>query len=66
MLRANGAFTAVAVPAGRHEVPLVYGPLSVRLGLGISASTALGVLAAVIWLTAAARRMATAGVARRS
>jgi hypothetical protein len=35
--RANGLFRAVAVPAGRHVVEMVYAPKSVYLGAGLSA-----------------------------
>lgn len=34
--RANGAFRAVEVPAGRHEVAFTYRPLSLRVGAAIS------------------------------
>ncbi len=40
--RANGAFRAVEVPAGRHEVAFMYRPLSLRVGAAIS-GTALAV-----------------------
>jgi hypothetical protein len=47
VLRANLAFRAVAVPAGRHEVELRYRPRSLPLGLALSAiSMALAVLMA--------------------
>jgi hypothetical protein len=43
MLRANVAFRAVAVPAGAHEVSFRYEPGSVRLGLALSALSALAI-----------------------
>jgi hypothetical protein len=45
--RANVAFRAVAVPAGRHHVRLAYRPPAVALGLGLSAlgATMVAVLA---------------------
>lgn len=48
VLRANVAFRAVPVPAGRHEVVLLYRPASVFWGLGISLATLLA-CAAVFW-----------------
>jgi len=41
VLRANVAFRAVPVAAGRHEVMLLYRPASVFWGLGISLATLL-------------------------
>jgi hypothetical protein len=41
ILRANYAFRAVAVPAGRHRVDFVYRPLAFRVGLWISVLTLL-------------------------
>lgn len=49
VLRANVAFRAVSVPAGRHVVETVYRPLSVTLGLVTSLVSALA-LALVAWL----------------
>jgi hypothetical protein len=46
LLRANVAFRAVSVPAGSHRVELVYRPLSVRLGLLVSALALAAGLAA--------------------
>jgi hypothetical protein len=43
VLRANLAFRAVSVPAGRHRVEMRYLPRSVEIGLGLSAlSVVLG------------------------
>ncbi|MBI3244655.1 MAG: YfhO family protein [Chloroflexi bacterium] len=41
LLRANYLFRAVAVPAGQHEVVFEYAPLSVTLGLIVSAISIL-------------------------
>ncbi|MBI5361982.1 MAG: YfhO family protein, partial [Planctomycetes bacterium] len=41
LLRAEGAFTAVAVPEGEHRVELVYAPASFRIGLWIALVSAL-------------------------
>lgn len=46
LYRANVAFTAVPVPAGRHRVELAYRPASVRWGLAASALS-LALLAAL-------------------
>ena len=45
VLRANVAFRAVQVPAGRHRVEFVYRPTSLLLGLWVSAAALLGGLA---------------------
>jgi hypothetical protein len=54
LYRANVAFTAVPVPAGRHRVELDYRPASVRWGLAISGISlvllaALGAAAGFGW-----------------
>jgi hypothetical protein len=46
LLRANVAFRAVAVPAGRHLVESSYRPRAVSLGLAVSAASAALALAA--------------------
>jgi hypothetical protein len=48
LLRANVAFRAVAVPAGRHRVELTYRPSGVGAGLAISGLAALA-LAGLAW-----------------
>jgi len=47
VLRANHAFRAVAVPAGRHRVELEYRPRPVRAGIAVSLATAVAVFAAL-------------------
>jgi hypothetical protein len=44
ILRADGLFRAVALPAGSHRVTFRYRPLSFRIGAGISIVTLLTVL----------------------
>ena len=56
ILRANGAFRAVEIPAGESDVEFRYAPSSVRIGGAISG---LG-LAAFIFLIGFSRRKATA------
>jgi Bacterial membrane protein YfhO len=41
LLRANLAFRAVAVPAGRHVIEMAYRPTAALMGLGLSALTAV-------------------------
>jgi uncharacterized membrane protein YfhO len=48
ILRANHAFRAVRVPAGRHRVRFAYDPASVRTGAVLSFSALLA-LAALAW-----------------
>ncbi len=45
VMRANVAFRAVAVPAGRHVVEMRYRPRSVALGLSLSAAGLLALTA---------------------
>jgi hypothetical protein len=60
VLRADLAFRAVALPAGRHRVELAYRPREVLWALAISALTAVGLVvsAAVLAVRGAARRHA--------
>lgn len=53
ILRANGLFRAVRVPAGRHLVEMTYLPQSVMVGFAISG---LSALIGVIWLVWSKRR----------
>ena len=48
VLRANVAFRAVAVPAGRHVIEYLYRPRSVTVGLAISGATLLAALAVAV------------------
>jgi len=48
ILRANYAFRAIEVPAGRHEVALVYRPSHWRTGLLLSLAGLLGALACLL------------------
>jgi uncharacterized membrane protein YfhO len=48
LLRADVAFRAVAVPAGRHRIELVYRPTAVSAGLVVSGLAAL-VGAGLVW-----------------
>lgn len=56
VLRANGAFRAVAVPAGRHVVEMRYRPWPVLVGLSLSAT---GLVALVIGTGFLVRRRLT-------
>lgn len=53
ILRADGLFRAVAVPAGEHEVIMTYAPASVRIGLTLSLAALAGTIA---WGVVAWRR----------
>jgi len=48
LLRANGAFSAVVIDSGEHEVVWRYAPRTLYLGLGITALTAMILLGAGI------------------
>ena len=63
VLKANGAFMAIPVPAGSHEVDLVY--TTPWLGLG-GAISAAGVLATVLLVIYRRHRAATKGQAAQS
>ncbi|MDX1991565.1 MAG: YfhO family protein [bacterium] len=57
ILRAYGAFSAVAVPAGEHTVELTYNPLSFKIGAALSlAAWAVMLIGGVLWLVRANRR----------
>jgi hypothetical protein len=56
LLRANGAFRAVAVPAGRHVVEMRYRPWSVPVGLG---ATLAGLLVLAVGSARLVRRRLT-------
>jgi hypothetical protein len=53
ILRANGLFRAVKVPAGRHAVEMTYRPASVASGFAISG---VAVLAGIGWILWSRRR----------
>jgi len=56
--RANFAFRAVALASGEHEVVFLYKPLSLRLGIGVSAAALLA--CAVITLSVLRRKYGSA------
>jgi hypothetical protein len=55
--RANGAFRAVMVPAGASEVEFRYAPLSVRVGVVVSAGAALLAVGLAIFAAARSARL---------
>ncbi len=59
VLRANTAFRAVRVPAGRHRVEMRYRPGAVPLGLAISLAAVAGLL--VAWEVGRRRRESVPG-----
>jgi hypothetical protein len=61
LVRADGVFRAVAVPAGISEITLRYEPLSLRAGFWISIAAFVVALAALIWCGIGIRRPPTAG-----
>lgn len=65
ILRANGLYRAVAVPAGRHDVVFEYDPPSLRWGAGVSLAS-LAVLSAVLLVgwRGGSRRDSRAGTKR--
>lgn len=58
LYRANYAFRAVRLTPGAHRVNLAFAPLSWRVGLGLSAGTALALL---LWAAIARRRLVRRG-----
>jgi hypothetical protein len=60
VLRANVAFRAVEVPAGRHVVSFVYRPRSLQIGAAVSGLTALLIAAGVVAGRRGARRAPSA------
>jgi uncharacterized membrane protein YfhO len=48
ILRANVAFRAVRVPAGTHVVEMVCRPVSVYVGLGVSALTVMALFVGLV------------------
>jgi Bacterial membrane protein YfhO len=67
LLRANVAFRAVAVPAGRHTVEMAYRPTAALAGLAVSGVTSLGLVGAFasFLVNRRATRAATPRTARR-
>jgi hypothetical protein len=65
LVAADHAGVAVDVPAGRHDVALRYRPRRQRLGLAISSSTAVALLAALVADTVSRRARAADVVGRR-
>jgi hypothetical protein len=63
MFRANAAFLAVLVPAGTHEVQVVYRPRSFVIGRGVSVG-ALAVLVALALRSVRSARSARSAVLR--
>jgi hypothetical protein len=66
ILRADYALRAVAVPAGAHRITMVYRPVTWRVGLVLTAGTALAVLVLAVvpalrlqWRTCIAKRRKT-------
>jgi membrane protein YfhO len=66
LLRANVAFRAVEVPAGRHRVEMRYRPEAVLVGLAVSAAAALAGLAVGAAAMRRARRSGSVVPAERS
>jgi hypothetical protein len=63
LLRANVAFRAVAVPAGRHAVEMVYRPTAALTGLALSGITCVALVVAFA-APLVRRRVAPAGTPR--
>lgn len=58
-LKADVAFIAVPVPAGRHTVEIRYAPRRFQQGLAIALVTMVGWFVAAVWLPGARRRFST-------
>jgi uncharacterized membrane protein YfhO len=57
LVRAYGGLSALALPAGRHTIELVYNPITYRIGVVISALTWLSlVIDALVFGLAALKR----------
>ena len=48
--RANFAFRALAIPAGRHKVTLSYKPLSFKIGVWVSIATFVFIIAGLTYI----------------
>jgi hypothetical protein len=59
LLKANIAFSAVALPAGHHIVELRYVPTAFYVGLGITSVTLVAVSGILLYLAVHKRRMAS-------
>ena len=66
VLRANHAFQAVLVPAGRHRIELVYRDRWFALGGGISATTLVGIIVWWAWQIRRSRLSISNSSARRT
>ena len=66
VLRANHAFQAVLVPAGRHRIELVYRDRWFALGGGISATTLVGIIVWWAWQIRRSRLSISKSSARRT
>ena len=65
VLRANHAFQAISVPAGRHRVEMVYRDRWFALGGGISAATLAGIIACWVWQIRRGRLLSNDSSVRR-
>ena len=58
VLQANYTFRAVHVPAGSHQVHMVYRPRPWLVGLGVSIATVVALVVWLVWALVRARRSA--------
>lgn len=65
LARADYAFMAVPVTAGRHVIRLAYAPTQLGRGTAVAAGTLLALLAAMGWRRRSGRRPQAEGAARR-